>query len=61
MPFQDLAAFMHPEFHFSSRVGAAAEPTARMLATGLFGGLQGTFCIGMRNYLRTVFGTGSAL
>ncbi len=61
MAFQDLAAFMHPEFHIPFDAGAAAEPTVRMLATGLLRGLQGTFGIGMRNYLRTVFGTGSAL
>ena len=52
---------MYPELYSSFDAGAAAEPTVRMLATGLLRGLQGTFGIGMRNYLRTVFGTGSAL
>lgn len=61
MPFKDFASLMYPELHSSFDAGAAAEPTVRMLATGLLRGLQGTFGIGMRNYLRTVFGTGSAL
>ena len=61
MPFKDFASLMYPELYSSFDAGAAAEPTVRMLATGLLRGLQGTFGIGMRNYLRTVFGTGSAL
>ena len=61
MPFQDLAAFMHPEFHFPSRAGASAEPAVRMLATGLLRGLQGTFGIRMRDYLGAVLGADGAL
>ncbi len=61
MAFQDLAAFMHPEFHIPFDAGAAAEPAVRMLATGLLGGPQGTFGIRMRNNSGTVFGTGCAL
>ena len=61
MAFQDLAAFMHPEFHFPSRAGASAEPAVRMLATGLLGGSQGTFGIRMRDYLGAVLGADGAL
>lgn len=60
MPFKDFASLMYPELHSSFDAGAAAEPTVRMLATGLLRGLQGTFGIRMSDYPGIVYGTRSA-
>lgn len=61
MPFKDFASLMYPELHSSFDAGAAAEPTVRMLATGLLRGLQGTFGIMMSDCLGTVLGTDCVL